>query len=412
MKASLLTAFLLAVRVASAMPDRVDSSVSNYVVIGAFAIPENAQKFVKKASAQFHAECQLNVNRNLYYVYVLKTANKGEAFEQARALREKSPYHDTWVYNGSLDAQSPVIKGVDVNPVTDLAVPVIAKDEPTPKPQAVLPALTAVAEPQESQPPAGSAAATPALVAETPAALLAASVDDDAEGAKNFVFNIYRQSNEKAIEGEVDVIDAEQDKRKASYKGNQSVRVRPVNKSGKISLVCEVFGYRKLGHILDFNQPTATEGVTEENGAVRVPFALVRLKKGDIQVMYQVFFFKDAAIMRPESRYEVNALKEMLQENPNMKIRIHGHTNGNASGKIIQAGNDNFFSLADSKESFGSAKKLSEERAEIIKGYLISEGIAANRLEVKAWGGKKPIYDKLHSQAQTNVRVEIEVIAD
>lgn len=411
MRAIFLIVGILTLRLVSATPERVDSSVTNYVVIGAFAIPENAQKFVKRANGQFRAEYQLNVSRNLYYVYVLKTSNKGEAFEQARTLREKSPYHDTWVYNGSLDAQSPIAKGADVNPVTEMVVQVRAQDAAAAPTLAAAPALIEVAEPKESQRAPANTAAEPVALATNPLPV-AASIDEDLEGAKNFVFNIYRKGNEKTIQGEVDVIDAESDKRKASYKGNQAVRVRPVNKSGKISLVCEVFGYRKLGHILDFNQPTATEGITESAGAVQVPFELVRLKKGDIQVMYQVFFFKDAAIMRPESRYEVNALKEMLQENPNMKIRIHGHTNGNASGKIIQAADDNFFSLSNSKESFGSAKKLSEERAEIIKGYLVSEGIAPNRLEVKAWGGKKPIYDKLHSQAQTNVRVEIEVIAD
>ena len=31
--------------------------------------------------------------------------------------------------------------------------------------------------------------------------------------------------------------------------------------------------------------------------------------------MYNVFFFKDAAVMRPESRYEITSLLEMLKEN-------------------------------------------------------------------------------------------------
>jgi outer membrane protein OmpA-like peptidoglycan-associated protein len=405
---TLLIGFLAVGRMAAASPERTDSSIANYVVIGAFAIPENAQKLVKKANPQFPAEYQLNVNRNLYYVYVLKTLDKGQALEQARELREKSPFHDTWVYNGSLDLQSQVVKGTDVHPITEKTIQVTAPDV---VPVQAVAALSAVLEPTQAQ-PATSADSEVSVSTEATNPLAATSIDEDAEGAKTFMFKIYRKSNQKVVEGEVDVIDAEADKRKASYKGNQSVKVRPVNKSGKISMVCEVFGYRKLGHIIDFNQPTATESVTEQNGTVEVPFELVRLKKGDIQVMYQVFFFKDAAIMRPESRYEVNALKEMLQENSNMKIRIHGHTNGNASGKIIQAGGNNFFSLNDSKEGFGSAKKLSEQRAEIIKAYLVSEGVANNRLEVKAWGGKKPIYDKLHSQAQTNVRVEIEVLAD
>jgi outer membrane protein OmpA-like peptidoglycan-associated protein len=118
--------------------------------------------------------------------------------------------------------------------------------------------------------------------------------------------------------------------------------------------------------------------------------------------------------MRPESRYEVNSLLDMLNENPNYKIRIHGHTNGNAAGKIIAMNKDtqNYFSLTDTKEGFGSAKELSEQRATIIRDYMVSNGIDAKRMEIKAWGGKKPIHDKNSARAQENVRVEIEILQD
>jgi outer membrane protein OmpA-like peptidoglycan-associated protein len=146
---------------------------------------------------------------------------------------------------------------------------------------------------------------------------------------------------------------------------------------------------------------------------VSVPFELVRLQKGDIAVMYNVYFFKDAAVMRPESRFEVNSLLEMLKENPKYRIRIHGHTNGGSHGKIISMGEGkNFFSLTGSREGFGSAKKLSEERARVIHTYLTENGIAAHRTHVKAWGGKRPIQDKHSTRASENVRVEIEILED
>lgn len=118
--------------------------------------------------------------------------------------------------------------------------------------------------------------------------------------------------------------------------------------------------------------------------------------------------------MRPESRYEVNSLMEMLLENPKYKIKIHGHTNGNAAGKIISMSKDsqNFFSLNDTKEGIGSAKELSEDRANVIREYLVSNGIDAKRMEIKAWGGKRPIHDKMSNRAQENVRVEIEILED
>jgi outer membrane protein OmpA-like peptidoglycan-associated protein len=151
----------------------------------------------------------------------------------------------------------------------------------------------------------------------------------------------------------------------------------------------------------------------DENGNLVVPFELVRLQKGDIAIMYNVFFFKDAAVMRPESRYEVNNLLDLLNENPSYNIKIHGHTNGNASGKIIRMDKpENFYSLSNTNQSFGSAKKLSEERALVIKQFLVSSGVSEERMQIKAWGGKKPIHDKHSVRAVENVRVEIEILSD
>jgi outer membrane protein OmpA-like peptidoglycan-associated protein len=148
-----------------------------------------------------------------------------------------------------------------------------------------------------------------------------------------------------------------------------------------------------------------------DDGNVVVPFDLVRLQKGDIAVMYNVFFYIDAAIMKPDSKLEVDKLLELLNENPNYKIKIHGHTNGNAHGKIIRMGESkNFFALTDTEEGFGSARQLSEERANTIREFLIASGIDASRMSVKAWGGKRPIFDKHSQRAHENVRVEVEIL--
>jgi outer membrane protein OmpA-like peptidoglycan-associated protein len=72
----------------------------------------------------------------------------------------------------------------------------------------------------------------------------------------------------------------------------------------------------------------------------------------------------------------------------------------------------NFYSLSNTSQGFGSAKKLSEERAIVIKEYLVSSGISENRMQIKAWGGKKPIHDKHAVRANENVRVEIEILSE
>jgi outer membrane protein OmpA-like peptidoglycan-associated protein len=175
-----------------------------------------------------------------------------------------------------------------------------------------------------------------------------------------------------------------------------------------------VFGYRKLQLPINFNEPKFEDAIAKEEGNIVMNFDLVPLKKGDKVVMYNVYFFNHAAVMRPESRFEVNALLDMLKERPTSKIRLHGHTNGNDFGDIITQGQStDFFALSkDNKKSKGSATKLSEERARAIQSYLVSQGIDIKRMEIKAWGGKMPIYEEDHSLASANVRVEVEILEE
>ncbi|HEU5148592.1 MAG TPA: OmpA family protein [Chryseosolibacter sp.] len=237
-------------------------------------------------------------------------------------------------------------------------------------------------------------------------------LSSDEVTGKNFYFHLYRADNQKTVPGEVDAIDFEKSRKMGTYPANESVKVTMAGgKMKHISFVCQVFGYRKQQQEFDPESPSDLLYV-DDKGNLVVPFELVRLQKGDIAIMYNVFFFKDAAVMRPESRYEVNNLLELLEENPSYKIVIHGHTNGNASGKIIRMEKPgNFYSLSGTKQGFGSAKQLSEERALVIREFLISSGISADRMQVKAWGGKKPIHDKHSVRAQENVRVEIEILS-
>jgi outer membrane protein OmpA-like peptidoglycan-associated protein len=117
--------------------------------------------------------------------------------------------------------------------------------------------------------------------------------------------------------------------------------------------------------------------------------------------------------MLPESKYELNSLLQLMNENPNYRIRLHGHTNGNYSGKILSIGEDkNFFSLEGASQGIGTARDLSRNRAEVIRDYLISNGVDASRMEVKAWGGRRPLFDKNSTNAKRNVRVEVEILAE
>jgi len=389
------------------------SSSSNYVVIGAFSIPKNAIEFTNIAKQKnLAAEFSINPIRKLFYVYVLATPNQEIAIEEAKKLRKDPAFSDTWVFSGVL-GEDEIHTGADTNPVTRETINIV---KPTDGPASTQTPATTIASTINTPTDGTTTANTQPVPSSVPETSAPAVVEEIEPGSKKFLFKIITSKDQKEIQGDVDVMDLDKTKPRkvASYRGNEAVNVKPANQSGNVSFVCEVFGYRKIQTILNFNQPEATEGITiEENKAV-VPFELVRLKKGDYAVMYNVYFYKDAGIMRPESKYEVNSLLEMLKENPKYKIRIHGHTNGNAAGKVISMGDSkNFFGInADVKEGFGSAKKLSEERAKVIQSYLVSQGIDIHRMQVKAWGGKRGIYEVDHNLAQANVRVEIEILED
>ncbi|HEY9044556.1 MAG TPA: OmpA family protein [Ohtaekwangia sp.] len=371
----------------------LDSS-NYYVVIGAFSIHNNASRFVSYATTlDMSADYGWNAARNLYYVYVLRTENRDKALLEAAKLRTDSTFYDVWIYRGSTTAEEGEAVG-DIDPVSNqIMTHVVSADSP-------------VREAETSHSPES------VRIAENTATPVVESIDD--HDGKRFFFKIYREGDETPVAGEIDAINVSLSRKIGTYKGNTSVLVSAEGKPGDVSFVCEIFGYRKVQTTVDFNDPLALDGISQDSSSnIVVPFGLTRLRKGDIAVMYNVYFFKDAAVMRPESHYEINSLLEMLRENPRYKIKIHGHTNGNSYGKIIYGGDSkNFFSLANSHDGFGSAKELSEERAKIIRDFMMSNGIDKSRMQIKAWGGKRPVQNKNGSKAQENVRVEVEILED
>ncbi len=144
---------------------------------------------------------------------------------------------------------------------------------------------------------------------------------------------------------------------------------------------------------------------------------LEKLKRGDIQVLYNTYFYGNASVMREKSRYELEELLRFLQENPTTAIKLHGHTNGNSRGitYLYLKEHGNFFNIRRSREYTKrgvGAKKLSEMRAETIRQYLVKKGIDESRIETKGWGGKNMLYEADSPLAKNNIRVEIEVLSE
>lgn len=388
-------------------------SLPCYVVIGAFSKHRNAVRFTAQASKnlQLKASFELNPARNLYYVYSLVTNDRSQAIAEVNRLRSETELQDAWVYSGSLGKAMIGQVSKDVNPVTTQVIENVMIQDSEAAEDAQVTLLKD--EPQPIREEVTEPVAVPEVRDKTPPV-----TEEEANApGKPFIFKLTRMVDKKVIStGEIEVVDTDKAKLIKKVDANVPVKIIDVkNKSGKVTVVAQATGYRKVQREINYNATPADSAISmDEVGRTVVPFEMVRLKKGDFAILYNVFYFRDAAIIRPESRYEVDALVDMMRENPNCVIRLHGHTNGNHAGKIIywDETSSDMFSLDGSRVGYGSAKELSGARAAAIQAYLISQGIDASRCSVVAWGGKKAIHDKLSARAQENIRVEIEIVKD
>jgi len=389
-----------------------------YVVVAAY--DDTREDFAKKYSDQlkskgYTAQYGLNSEKNLFYVYVNYFTELKPSLVEMKSVRQKGEIVDAWVrvVHGEITAKAPPAE-VKSEPTTQVA-PVVVQPTTTPQPEPVKPVV------EEKKPVAETVVVVQPAV-ETP------TVEEPiAEGEKivqykkmtlgntEVFLSLFYGTKNRVVAGEVQVIDTDRSRFVVKSKGNDYVILPdPKSKSGQLTLTCDVFGYRKVQHEINYLTPladTVQDYVELMGTTIVISFDLIRYVKGDINTLYNVYFYNDAAIMLPESKYELNSLLEMMTDNPTTKIVLHGHSNGNYHGKILALGPEkNFFTMEGAVQSMGTAKDLSEQRAGTIKEYLLANGITADRIAVKAWGGKKPLFDKHSVNAKKNVRVEVEVV--
>jgi OmpA-OmpF porin, OOP family len=104
-----------------------------------------------------------------------------------------------------------------------------------------------------------------------------------------------------------------------------------------------------------------------------------------------VHFDFDKATLRSDSYTQLTELLEYLQRHEDVKIEIAGHT--------------------DNVGSDTHNLKLSQERANTIRNYLIGKGIKATRLTAKGYGATMPVADNSTEEGrQLNRRTEVRIL--
>jgi outer membrane protein OmpA-like peptidoglycan-associated protein len=370
-----------------------------YIVVAAYRIGQEKymEAYVSKLNKSgLHAKYGYDFGRRFYYIYLDNYTDFNESIDEMLKIRKEGGFTDAWV---RIMKESYPKEVVEEKPDTTLEQPVtfVAQEKQEAKTEEFVPERIEVKEPKiDSSNLKGPPPLKGAMV----------------------LFYTYNPTNSEPIDGEVEIVDGDVSRLIQKVKAHEVITLPdPKNKSGKITLIGSSFGFRKVQH--DFIPSEITYGKMPEYMEWRdnhyiVRFDLARLHRGDIETLYNVYFFNDAAIMIPESRYELERLLDFMRSNEKYKIMLHGHTNGTQRGKIITMGpTRNFFELSsDVIEGSGSAKELSYQRAQIIKEWLISNEIAEVRIEIKAWGGTRMIHDKHSNNARRNVRVEVEILED
>lgn len=104
-----------------------------------------------------------------------------------------------------------------------------------------------------------------------------------------------------------------------------------------------------------------------------------------------VYFDFGKYTLRPESYKELDELVSYMKWRENEKIEIAGHT-------------DNIGSASDNL-------KLSQQRAEAIRQYLIKKGVAASRVTAKGYGSTDPVAENsTYEGRQQNRRTEVRIL--
>lgn len=121
--------------------------------------------------------------------------------------------------------------------------------------------------------------------------------------------------------------------------------------------------------------------------------SLSSVAKGSVITLDHVLFHRGTPNMIEGSEKELNLVVEVMNDNPNIKILLKGHTD-NTGDPVRNV-------------------QLSEARVRSVKEYIIAQGISPYRVTGRGYGGNEPIAsNETEETRKLNRRVEFEVVED
>lgn len=168
----------------------------------------------------------------------------------------------------------------------------------------------------------------------------------------------------------------------AGKDGKYSLRIPTVN---EYVIRVEANGYVGTIERLDIR--------TFEMKELEMNFKLQPIEIGATVNLKNVLFQQSTSVLLPESADELNMVADFLKANPKVSIALSGHT--------------------DNRGIHEHNVKLSKNRVDKVKEYLVSRGIDPRRISGKGYGGVKPIASNdTEETRKLNRRVEFTIVKD
>lgn len=206
------------------------------------------------------------------------------------------------------------------------------------------------------------------------------------------VINIAGFSQEITVQGKaVDALTGKGVKSKISYKSyptgsisgskTDSIYSFSIFGSSKYSVTAEAAGYLPRTILVD----------PKEAVDLKILRDLSMVPTGQTIRLNHLIFTQGKAVINPQSFDELDEVVAMMKVNTKIEIQLEGHTDnqGNASANM----------------------KLSQDRVDAVKKYVVSKGIEKSRIKTKAFGGTQPLSSEKTEEARAlNRRVEMRIL--
>lgn len=202
---------------------------------------------------------------------------------------------------------------------------------------------------------------------------------------------------DELIGGELMIMDLESGKKRFLELEGDSSRTVTIKRGRGYRLKGEALGYRSKSKKLRVRKDTASF------------LSLNGLEEGEKIVLERIYFHPNTYAFRDVSRSSLNALKRLLEQRPDLRIEIQGHT---ASDRTIEEVNPLYRDKGEAWNFTGTAEELSLLRAKAVKQEMIARDIDPDRMRTKGFGAKQKLVEEPRTQKEErkNMRVEVRIL--